>query len=307
MRIVLAGGSGFVGRALAQSLRASGHEVRSLVRRRAQRPDESPWNPRRGEIDRGFLVDADAVVNLAGENLAAGRWTAARRARIRDSRVEPTRTLVAAMQGIKRPPAVFLCASAVGIYGGSGDAVVTENSARGQGFLADVCAAWEERAAQAEALGVRTVRLRFGVVLAAHGGALARMLPLFRLGLGGRLGSGRQWMSWISLADTLGAIGLALEDTRCRGPVNVVSPVPVTNAEFARELARALHRPAVLPAPAWALRLVLGRGLADEALLASTRAEPGELRRLGYTFRHPALSAAFAAALGGTPEHALPR
>lgn len=297
MKIVLAGASGFVGTALAAALRAAGHEVGALVRRRPRGPEESAWDPRRGEIDRRFLGGADALVNLAGENVAAGRWTAARRARLRQSRVDPVHTLVAALRGLERPPAVFLCASAVGYYGDRGDAVVSEADARGPGFLADVCAAWEEAAQAAEALGVRTVRLRFGLVLAAHGGALQRMLPAFRLGLGGRLGSGRQWMSWISLADTLGALQHALADTRCRGPLNLVSPRPVTNAEFARELARALRRPATLPAPAWALRLALGRGLADEALLASTRAEPAGLRRLGYTFRHPDLPAALAAAL----------
>ncbi len=294
MKIILAGGSGFVGSALAQSLRAGGHEVCALVRRRPLRPDESAWDPARGEIDRRCLEGADGIVNLAGENLAAGRWTAGRRRRILQSRLDPTRTLVAAMQGIARPPRVFLCASAVGYYGESGDAVRTEASGRGPGFLADVCGAWEEAAARAETLGIRTVRLRFGVVLAAHGGALARMLPVFRLGLGGRLESGRQWMSWISLADTVGVIERALVDARCRGPVNVVSPGPVTNAAFTRTLAEALHRPAVLPVPAWALRLALGRGLADEALLASVRAEPAELQRLGYEFRAPTLAAALA-------------
>jgi uncharacterized protein (TIGR01777 family) len=292
MKIVVAGASGLVGTALVAALQRDGHVVHRLVRRAAKTADEITWDPARGEIDRRRIDGVDAVVNLAGENLGAGRWTEARRGRIFRSRIDATRTLVAAMLGVATRPTVFLSASAVGFYGDRGDDVVTESSGPGRGFLPEVCQAWEGAAQRAEEAGVRTVRLRFGVVLAAEGGALAKMLPLFRLGLGGPLGSGRQWMSWISLEDAVGAIRHALRDERVRGPVNVVAPGPVKNADFTRELARAVRRPAFLPAPAWALRFVLGKGMADEALLGSTRAEPRVLERTGYAFRHPTLAAA---------------
>lgn len=292
MKIVIAGASGLVGNALVTALRAEGHDVRRLVRRAARAPDEIAWDPARGEIDRERISGVDAVVNLAGENLGAGRWTAARRERILRSRIDATRTLVAAVLGAAVKPAVFVNASAVGFYGDRGDEVLDEQSTRGTGFLPDVCAAWESAAERVGQVNVRTVMLRFGVILAREGGALAKMLPLFRLGLGGPLGTGRQWMSWISLDDAVGAIGLALRDDRVRGPVNVVAPAPVTNADFTRELARAVRRPAFLPAPAWALRLALGKGMADEALLGSTRAAPRVLERVGYAFRHPTLAAA---------------
>jgi len=292
MKIVIAGASGLVGNALVAALRIEGHEVRRLVRRAAQVPDEIRWDPVRGEIDRERISGVDAVVNLAGENLGAGRWTAARRERILRSRIDATRTLVAAVLGAAVKPAVFINASAVGFYGDRGDEVLTEESSRGAGFLPDVCTAWESAAARVGQVGVRTVMLRFGVILAREGGALAKMLPLFQLGLGGPLGTGRQWMSWISLDDAVGAIRHALRDERMRGPVNVVAPAPVTNADFTRELGRAVRRPAFLPAPAWALRLVLGKGMADEALLGSTRVEPRVLERVGYAFRHPTLAAA---------------
>jgi hypothetical protein len=292
VKIVIAGASGLVGNALVTALRAEGHDVRRLVRRAARAPDEIAWDPARGEIDRERISGVDAVVNLAGENLGAGRWTAARRERILRSRIDATRTLVAAVLGAAVKPAVFVNASAVGFYGDRGDEVLDEQSTRGTGFLPDVCAAWESAAERVGQVNVRTVMLRFGVILAREGGALAKMLPLFRLGLGGPLGTGRQWMSWISLDDAVGAIGLALRDDRVRGPVNVVAPAPVTNADFTRELARAVRRPAFLPAPAWALRLALGKGMADEALLGSTRAAPRVLERVGYAFRHPTLAAA---------------
>lgn len=301
MKIVIAGASGLVGNALVAALRADGHDVLRLVRRAARAPDEIAWDPARGEIDRERISGVDAVVNLAGENLGAGRWTAARRERILRSRIDATRTLVAAVLGAAVKPTVFVNASAVGFYGDRGDEVLNEESTRGTGFLPDVCAAWEGAAARVGELGVRTVMLRFGVILAREGGALAKMLPLFRLGLGGPMGTGRQWMSWISLDDAVGAIGLALRDDRVRGPVNVVAPAPVTNADFTRELARAVRRPAFLPAPAWALRLALGKGMADEALLGSTRAAPRVLERVGYAFRHPTLAAALQAVLGRKP------
>ncbi len=294
MKIALAGSSGLVGAALVPALRAAGHEVRRLVRRAPRAADENAWDPARGEIDGAALAGVDAVINLAGENIGAGRWTPVRREAIRSSRVDATRTLVAALRAAAPRPRVLINASACGFYGDRGEAWLDEGSAKGRGFLPEVCEAWEGEAGAAEALGVRVVRLRFGLVLAREGGALARMLPLFRAGLGGRLGSGRQWMSWIGRADAVAAIGHALAERRCAGAMNLVAPEPVTNATFAATLGRALRRPAVLPAPAWALRLVFG-AMADEALLASTRAEPAQLRATGFVFRHPTLRQALAA------------
>jgi uncharacterized protein len=299
MKIVIAGASGAVGSALGPALRAAGHDVRRLVRRTAQAADEIAWDPAAGEIDlaaleRGGAVEA--VINLAGENVGAGRWTAARRERILRSRVDATRTLVLALPKLARKPAVFLSASAVGFYGDRGDEVLTEASAIGHGLLPEVCLAWETHAEGAARGGVRTVLLRFGVVLTRSGGALAKMLPLFKLGLGGRLGHGRQWMSWVAIDDVIGVVSHALTDSRCVGPINVVASGAVTNAEFAATLGRVLRRPAILPAPAWALRLLLGQ-MADEALLASVRAAPKRLEQISYGFRQPTLETALRAVL----------
>ncbi len=293
---VVAGASGLVGRALVAALRAEGWAVRCLVRRPPARAGEFPWDPAAGTIDAAALAGAHAVINLAGENIAAGRWTAVRRERILRSRVEATRTLVLALQAMSERPAVLLNASAVGFYGDRGDEVLTERSGLGVGFLTEVTLAWETHADGAARAGVRTVLLRFGMVLAEAGGALGKMLPPFRLGLGGPLGRGRQWTSWIGIDDAIGAMLHALRDTRVSGPVNVVAPEPVTNAQFAAALGRAVGRPAVLPAPAWALRLLFG-AMADEMLLASTRAVPRELERTGYRFRHPTLEVALRAVL----------
>lgn len=296
MKIVVAGASGFIGHALVGALRADGHTVQRLVRGTAvEQPDQILWSSAAGECDLDALGGTDALINLAGENIGR-RWTAARRERIMRSRVDSTRTLVAAMTELTPRPAVFLSASAAGYYGSRGDEVLTEASAIGHGFLPEVCLAWETHAHGAARLGVRTALLRFGTVLAPGGGALARMLPLFRLGLGGRLGSGRQWMSWVSRADVVAAIRHALLDARCSGALNVVAPMPVTNAEFTATLGRVLRRPAFLPAPAWALRLAFGE-MADEALLASTRAVPARLTELGFRFRHPTLETALSGAL----------
>ena len=300
MKIVIAGASGFVGRALTSALRASGHDVFRLVRNRGARAvDEIGWNPAAGEIDIARLQGVGAIINLAGENLAGGRWTAARRERILRSRVDATRTLVTAMAGLERKPDVFISASAVGFYGERGDEVLTETSGMGNGFLSEVCLAWETHAEGATRHGVRTVILRFGMILGREGGALAKMLPLFRLGLGGSLGSGRQWTSWIAMGDVVGVVSHVLRDVRCAGPMNVVAPKPVTNREFAASLGHALHRPAIIPAPAWALRLAFGRTMADEVLLSSVRAAPGRLREAGYPFQHHTLESALAAILGG--------
>jgi uncharacterized protein (TIGR01777 family) len=300
MNVLIAGASGLIGRALAAELRARGHVVQRLVRRASSAPEEIAWDPAAGRLESAALAGVDAIVNLAGENLASERWTARRRESLRRSRVDATRTLVLALKNAGRKPAVFVSASAVGFYGDRGDEVLTEASAPGAGFLPEICLAWETHAEGAARLGVRTALLRFGVVLAAEGGALAQMLPLFRLGLGGRLGAGRQWMSWIARADAITAVRVVLENESWRGPLNVVAPAPVRNAEFTAALARALRRPAILPAPAWALRLAFGR-MADEALLASTRAQPERLLAGGFEFRHLDLAGALAAILRAPP------
>ncbi len=296
MKIVIAGASGLVGSALCPALRAAGHDVRRLVRRETAAGDEISWDPAAGKLDVAALQGVDAVINLAGENVGSGRWTAARRTEIVRSRVDTTRTLVAALTQLARRPSVFVCASATGFYGDRGDDVLTEASAIGHGFLPEVCLAWETFAEGAARAGIRTVLLRFGVVLARDQGALAKMLPWFRRGLGGRMGRGQQWLSWIALADAVRAIQHVVTEARCRGPVNVVSPTPVTNAQFALGLARALNRPLLLPAPAWGLRLAFGQ-MADETILASTRAAPRRLEETGFVFRFPTLDNALHGAL----------
>jgi len=290
--VALTGGSGLIGFALRAALAEAGHPVLTLVRRTPTRPDEAEWAPERGVIEPQRLEGVAALVHLAGENIAAGRWSRRRMDAIRHSRIDATHALVDSLARLRSPPAAFLCASAVGIYGDRGDEWLTEQSNPGHGFLPDVCQAWEAAAATArEKLGARAVHLRFGVVLAATGGMLGRLLRPFRLGLGGPVGNGRQYLSWVSLADAVGAMQLALQDERITGPVNVVSPAPVTSREFARTLGRVLHRPAVLRVPATLLRLALGR-LADEALLASARTKPAVLLDAGFAFRHPQLEGA---------------
>jgi uncharacterized protein len=297
MKIIIAGASGLVGSALVPALRKNGHDVRRLVRRAAKVEDEIVWDPVKREIDLRPFAGAHGVINLAGENLGAGRWTAARREAILRSRLDATETLLAAIERSSPRPAVLLNASAAGFYGSRGEDVVTEESVAGSGFLTEVCQAWEAAAEKAAKLGVRTTRLRFGMILAASGGALVKLLPLFRLGLGGRMGSGQQWMSWVGLEDVVGIVAYVLRDERTAGAINVVAPAAVTNAEFSATLGRTLRRPAVLPVPKWALRLAVGRGMADEALLGSTRAAPRRLEELGYVFQHPTLEKALRAAL----------
>lgn len=296
MKIVVAGASGMVGTALGPELRAAGHDVHRLVRRTAVAADEIAWDPATGQLELAALEGADAVVNLAGENVGAGRWTAARRERILRSRTDTTRTLVTTMARLGRKPAVFISASATGFYGDRGDEELTERSAIGHGFLPEVCLAWETHAEGAARAGIRTVLLRFGVVL-GRGGALAKMLPLFRLGLGGRMGSGRQWTPWVSVADAVGVIAAAIAEPKWQGPLNVVGPEPVTNADFTAALAHVLRRPRLLPAPAWGLQLVFGR-MAKETILASVRARPEKLQKGGYTFRHADLETALRVAIG---------
>ncbi|MBN1771223.1 MAG: TIGR01777 family oxidoreductase [Deltaproteobacteria bacterium] len=296
MRVAVTGASGLIGRALGDSLRADGHSVLRLVRGSPAAADERAWDPAAGRLDAAGLEGLDAVVHLAGESIAQERWTAARRERILRSRVDGTTLLARTLAGLRRPPRVLLSGSAVGYYGDRGDELLDETAAGGTGFLADVCRAWEAAAEPASAAGVRVVRLRTGVVLSRRGGALPRMLLPFRLLVGGRLGHGRQWVSWIALDDEVGAIRHLLAADDVAGPVNLTAPRPATNAELARAVGRALRRPAALPTPAAALRLAFGK-LAS-VLLDSTRAAPRVLERSGYVFRHPELAAYLQAELG---------
>ena len=298
MRVLVSGSSGFVGSALVRSLREGGHQVGALVRKgRGAGPDDLLWDPDSGRIDADRLEGADAVVHLAGENIAAGRWTVSRKERIRKSRIDGTLLLTRALAKTGRPPGALISASAVGYYGDRGDELLDEESPRGHGFLPAVSVGWESATEPAEQRGIRVVNIRFGVILARHGGALRKMLTPFRLGLGGRLGDGHQYMSWIVLDDAVGAVHHAISTTTLRGPVNVVSPNPVTNLEFTKSLGRALGRPTPFPMPAFAARLVFGE-MADAILLASARVVPGVLISSGFRFRHPDLEPALRHILG---------
>lgn len=292
--MLIAGGTGFIGAALVCALRQAADEPVVLTRHPRER-GQLGWDGETVGDWAKALEGAEAVINLAGESVAAGRWTRARKARIAASRLHATRALVAALAAAKKRPKTFLSASAVGFYGPRGDEALDESAGPGTGYLAGLCADWEEEARRAQDLGVRTVALRFGVVLAEEGGALPKMLLPFKLGLGGPLGSGRQWMSWISRADAVGMIQWLLKSD-LGGPVNITAPEPATNADFARALAATLHRPAVLPAPAFALRLLLGE-MADELLLSGQRVLPKKALSAGYSFRHKDLSAALQSVL----------
>lgn len=295
MRILVTGASGLIGSALVPFLTATGHRVIRLVRRGATGPNALRWDPIGGTIDREALRGVDAVVHLAGESIAS-RWTAVRKKEIRESRVEATRRLCDALLTVNPPPKTFLCASAVGFYGNRGVEVLDEDSPPGFGFLADVAREWEGATERAAARGMRVVNLRFGIVLSRRGGALAKMLLPFRLGLGGILGSGAQYWSWVALDDVLGAIEHALTLTTLHGPVNVVAPGSVTNREFTKTLGWVLFRPTLFPVPAAALRMVMGY-MADDLLLASQRAVPARLQATGYQFKFPELEPALRHAL----------
>ncbi len=298
MIVAVSGAGGLIGSALVASLRAGGHRAIPLVRR-APRPGEDAvgWDPSTGALTASGSTSADAVVHLAGESIIGLRWTAEKKRRVRESRVTATRLLVQALTRLPKPPAVLVCASGIGYYGSRGDGVLTEDSRGGTGFLADLGRDWEAATATAIAQGIRVVNLRLGVVLSAQGGALATMLTPFRLGLGGVIGDGKQWMSWIALDDVIGAIFHILATDSLRGPVNVVAPEPVPNAEFTRTLGRVLGRPTLMPLPAFAARLALGE-MADELLLTSQRVLPARLEASDYEFRHPSLESALRAALG---------
>ncbi|MBP7146402.1 MAG: TIGR01777 family oxidoreductase [Acidobacteria bacterium] len=302
--VAITGASGLLGGRLAADLLAAGARVLPVVRR-AARPGspEIAWDPRSGTIDEAALADAGAVVHLAGENIGAGRWTARRKEAIRSSRVEATSALAGALARLARPPRVFVCASATGFYGDRGDEILDESSRAGEGFLADVCRGWEAACEPARAAGIRVVHARLGVVLARGGGMLARLVPLYRLGLGGPVGSGRQWMSWVAIGDAIAAFRRAIADEAISGPVNVVAPGPVTNGEFARGLGRAVRRPAFVPLPGFAVRLALGE-MGQELLLASSRVVPAALQAHGFRFRHATLESALEAEVSGVPGEA---
>ena len=293
-RVLISGASGLIGSALVRAFAANQISVVRLVRKpRPDGPNEICWSPLSypAIADPASLEGFETVIHLSGANVAGHRWTAAYKKEIVESRVQTTQALSQLLAGLKQQPQTLLCASAVGIYGNRGDEILTEASSPGSGFLAETCARWEAAAQPAKAAGIRVVHLRFGVVLSSEGGALGKMLAVFRLGLGGRLGSGRQWMSWMSLPDMVSAVSFIIAAPQLTGPVNMVAPNPVTNAEFTRTLARTLHRPAVFPAPAFALRAALGE-FADEGLLASARMIPAQLTQAGFDFKHPQLPTA---------------
>lgn len=301
MRVLITGSSGLVGTALVSALAAQRDTVCRLVRPESTGPSspaglEVPWNPATGELGSG-AEGAGAVVNLAGASIAAGRWTEARKKELRASRLDTTRALVAALARMATRPRVLVSVSGAGYYGWRGDELLTEESAPGSDFLARMAVDWEAEARKAEALGVRVVILRFGFILAEHGGGLPRIMLPFRLGLGGRISSGKQWLPWSTLDDAVGMIAFALRNENVSGPVNAVSPEPVQNAEFTRTLAKVMRRPAIFPVPAFVLRVALGE-MADALALGSQRAVPRVLEHLGYSFLHPRLEPALKAVLG---------
>lgn len=294
MRVLVSGGTGLIGRALVRSLEEDHQEVTLLARSEGVKAPRILWDPERGVMDTRLLDGFDAVVHLAGESIANGRWTEAIKERISESRTRGTFFLADSLAKSVRPPKVMLCASAVGFYGDRGEERLTEGSLPGQGFLPAVCQAWESSCAPAVAKGIRVANLRFGVVLSPKGGALKKMLLPFKFGLGGKIGSGQQWWSWVSLEDVVGALRHVLSTDSLSGPINVTSPAPVRNAEFTGTLGRALHRPAILPLPAFAAKFVLGE-MAEALLLSSARVEPKKLLATGYVFRMPTLRAVFEA------------
>jgi hypothetical protein len=297
-RVLISGGTGLIGSALTAALRADGLTVNHLVRRKEPTsPGEVAWTPTSAIVDIAAMEGHDAVVHLGGANLAQGRWTKSRKQILRNSRVDTTRVLVDALARLQKKPSVFICASGVGYYGSRGDEILTEGSGNGSDFLGMTCRAWEAEATRANSNGIRTVIARFGVILAAHGGALPAMVAPFKLGLGARLGSGKQWMSWITLPDVVAILRCAIEASTWSGAYNVVAPSPIQNAEFTRVLAKVLHRPVILAVPAIPLRLALGE-MADSLLLASQRAEPAKLQAASYRYHQENLEAALHDMLG---------
>jgi uncharacterized protein len=295
MKVVLTGSSGLLGRALVSSLRDDGHEVVRLVRRPPAAPDEARWDPSTGHVEPAALPGADAVINLAGPGLGDRPWTPARKRMLLDDRVSATRTITEAMAAAEPRPRVLLSMSGTGFYGTPGDQVLTEEAPQGDGYVAQIAASWEQATAPAADAGIRVVRMRTGVVLSANGGAFGRLLPIFRLGLGGRLGSGRQWWSWVALPDYVAAVRFLLDHEEIDGPVNVTAPVPITNADLTKAMGRVLHRPTFTIAPGFALKLPL-RDFAED-LLGGQRSVPQRLLDAGFGFEHPSFEPALRAVL----------
>lgn len=291
-KIAVTGASGLVGRELVPTLRRDGFDVLRLVRRAPSADDEVQWDPDGGTIDTDGLQGVTGAIHLAGDNIASGRWTEAKKARIRNSRVRSTKLLAGALAELSPTPRVLVSASAIGYYGARGDEALDESAAQGSGFLASVCGEWEAATAAAQDAGIRVVHARIGVVLASSGGALAKMKMPFLLGVGGRIGDGSQYMSWIALEDLVSALVFALERDDLEGPVNFVSPTPVTNANFTAALGRVLKRPTVLPVPKFALRLGVGSEMANEMLIGGVRVIPASLHAHGFRWRHTTLDAA---------------
>ena len=299
MNVLISGASGFIGLAASRFLSARGDQVVSLSRSRvAPGRNAAHWNPDAGTVDLTKAGTLDAVIHLAGESIVR-RWTPARRAAIYDSRVRGTQLICRALTALPDPPQVVICASAIGYYGDRGSELLDESSAPGNGFLANLCREWEAAAEPARQAGMRVVHLRFGIVLAAHGGALAKMLPVFQLGLGGPLGDGKHWCSWITLDDVLRVIAYTLSQEQLSGPINAVAPNPVTNREFTKTLGAVLRRPTILAVPSVGVKLLFGE-MADEALLASARVCPARLREARFVFEQPTLEVALRHVLGKT-------
>ena len=296
MDIVVSGATGLVGSALSKELEGKGHRVIGLSHSKPSSEDTIRWDPSRGQIDASRLEGVDAVVHLAGESIV-GRWTEEKKRKILDSRVQGTRLLAENIAGLSEKPRAMVCASAIGYYGDRGNELLREESSPGNSFLSKVVEEWEASAKPAWEAGIRVSNLRFGIVLSPEGGALGTTLPLFKLGGGGKVGSGKQWWSWVALDDVVGALIHALEDDSVEGPVNVAAPNPLTNAEYTKVLGDVLNRPTFFPAPAPALRLALGE-VADELLLASARVEPAKLKETNYEFRYPKLESALRHLLG---------
>jgi uncharacterized protein len=296
MKILITGASGLIGRALSTELQAQGHTVVAAVRRDVRRNDEIQWDPARGILDPSAFDGVDAVVHLAGAGIGDKRWSAAYKKEVLESRTLSTALLANTMASLEKKPSVFLSGSAIGFYGATEDEKLDETSTEGNGFLADVCVQWEQAAQPAITAGIRTVFLRTGIVLSPKGGALKKQLPLFKLGLGGRFGNGRQWQSWISITDEVNAIIHLLTST-LSGPVNLTAPEPVTNADFTKTLASVVSRPAIVPIPSFGPKVLLGSELADALLFTGQRVIPAALTRDGFVFAHQTLDVALRALL----------
>lgn len=296
MRIIVSGSNGLVGKALIKALEAAGHDTYRLVRHAPNSEREIEWSPDRYSIAISRIEGFDAVYHLAGESIASGRWNEEKKRKIRESRARGTKLLADALANLSQPPKTLISASAIGYYGDRGDELLTESSPPGNDFLADVCVEWEKATEHARAKGVRVVNTRFGIILDKEGGALAKMLPPFRMGIGGRIGDGKQWMSWIALDDVIGGLQFVLSNETLNSAVNFVAPNPVTNAEFTKTLGSVLSRPTFFPIPEFGVRLAFGE-MADALLLSSQRVEPSVLKTSGYSFRFSDLRTALNALL----------